>query len=484
MRDLITDASVLQVLRGYNKWWETGMVPDDFAKPVKRFAYYDAKQSFEHPTIRRHVILTGPRRVGKSTIMYQTIHDALERQVPAKNILYVSFDHPMLKISEIDRILKIFINNVAIDENIYLFLDEIQYAQDWNSWLKTIYDHQPSYRVMATGSASPALSDKMPESGVGRWVQIRIPTLSFYEYLELRGIEVATLPDKIKPTALSELSARDLNDLMGKLQPLERHFHRYLLIGGFPEIALSDDVSYAQRIIREDVVDKVLKRDMVALFNVRHIDELERIFLYLCMTTGNIIEAATISNHMDITRPTVLKYLNFLELANLIYMGYPMDMTGKKALKAKPKVYLADAAIRNAVLLQGEEVLHDPEQMGMIVESAVYKHIHTFYYNFNPKVGYFRDSASQKEIDIVVMMPTSKILLEIKYRENPKIKESEAIVEWSRKENGSSASLLITKNAEDYGMLEHAPIMRIPAFAFLYLLGHAEKSRFREASLR
>ncbi|WP_202914522.1 hypothetical protein [Paenibacillus antri] len=129
-------------------------------------------------------------------------------------------------------------------------------------------------------------------------------------------------------------------------------------------------------------------------------------------------------------------------------------------------------------------MLHDPEQMGMIVESAVYKHVHTVYYNFNPKVGYFRDSASQKEICIVVMMPTAKILLEIKYREHPKIKESEAIVEWSRKGNGARASLLITKNAEGYGMLDHAPIMRIPAFAFLYLLGHAEKSRFREASLR
>lgn len=480
MKDLITDASILQVLRGYNKWWDTEKVPDDFVKPVKRFAYYEAKQSFEHTTIRRHVILTGPRRVGKSTIMYQTIHDLLESGIPSRNILYVSFDHPLLKVSEIDRILKVFINNVALSDNLYLFLDEIQYAHEWNGWLKTIYDHNPAYRVMATGSASPILSDKMPESGVGRWVQIRIPTLSFYEYLELRDIEVPLFEEKIKPTALNELSQKELVSLMGKLQPLERHFHRYLLIGGFPEIAQSDDISYAQRIIREDVVDKVLKRDMVSLFNVRHIDELERIFLYLCMTTGNIMEATTISNHMDITRPTVLKYLHFLELANLIYTGYPVDMAGKKVLKAKPKVYLADAAIRNAVLLQGEEVLQDPDQMGMIVESAVYKHVNTFYYNFNPKLGYYRDSSSQKEIDIVVLMPNSKILIEIKYRENPKIRETEAIVEWAKKDRLTAASLLITKNAGDFGILDHAPIMRIPAFAFLYLLGHAEKTRFRK----
>jgi hypothetical protein len=477
MKQLITDERILQVLRGFNQWWALGRLPDGFSKPVKRFAYYEALRSFEHPTIRRHVILSGPRRVGKSTIMYQAIEHLLESGIPSRNILYVSFDHPILKISEVDHILKVYLNNIALEENIYLFLDEIQYAKDWDAWLKTIYDHNPTYRLMATGSASPALDEKVPESGVGRWVQIRIPTLSFYEYLQLKGIDVPTLDETIKPTALGELDNRDLNDLMSSLLPLERHFHRYLLIGGFPEIVQSDDVSYAQRIIREDVVDKVLKRDMVSLFNVRHVDELERIFLYLCMTTGNIVEVATIAKHMEITRPTVLKYLQFLELANLIYTSYPIDISGKKILTAKPKVYLADAAIRNAVLLQAEEVLQDAEQMGMIVESAVFKHINTFYYNMNPKIGYYRDSNTQKEIDIVVLLPNAKILTEIKYREQPKIKESEAIVEWSKRTDSPTRSLLITKNAADYGKLDHAPIIRIPAFAFLFLLGHAERLR-------
>lgn len=478
MKDLITDENVLQVLRGFNRWWESGHIPQEFAKPVKRFAYYEAKESFEHTEIRRHVILTGPRRVGKSTIMYQTINDLLDQGIHPKNIMYVSFDHPILKMSEIDKIIRVFINNMALDEKIYLFLDEIQYAHDWNGWLKTIYDNHPSYRVMATGSASPVLNDKMPESGVGRWVQIRIPTLSFYEYLELRQVDFPSLDKKLGPTSLSGMDAEELNAVMKELQPLEKHFHRYLLIGGFPEIAKTEDVAYAQRIIREDVVDKVLKRDMVSLFNVRNIDELERIFLYLCLTTGSIIEATTISSSMEIARQTVLKYMDFMELANLIYTGYPVNMTGKKVLKAKPKVYLADAAIRNAVLLQGEEVLQDPEQMGMIVESAVYKHVRTFYYHLNPKIGYFRDSSSQKEIDVVVMTPKFKILIEVKYREDSRMKDSEAIVEWSKKDE-PIAALLITKSHDDYGLLPNAPVMKLPAYAFLYLLGHAEKHRYR-----
>jgi len=479
MKDLITEESILQILRGFNKWWETGFISSDFAKQTKRFAYYEAKLSFEHAEIRRHVILTGPRRVGKSTIMYQTIHDLLKKGIPPKNLLYVSFDHPILKMSEMDVILKVFINNVALDDHMYLFLDEIQYATDWNGWLKTIYDTSPTYRVMATGSASPVLSEKMPESGVGRWTQIRIPTLSFYEYLEIREIQVPQVDTTIGPTSLLKMDSSSLDTLMKELQSLEKHFHRYLLIGGFPEIAQTDDISYAQRIIREDVVDKVLKRDMVSLFNVRNIDELEKIFLYLCMKTGNIVEPTTIASSMEITRQTVVKYLKLLELANLIYTGYPIEMSGKGHLKAKPKVYLADAAIRNAVLLKGEEVLSEPEEMGMMVEAAVFKHVHTFYYNLNPRVGYYRDTTTQKEIDIVIQMPVSSILIEVKYRKDTRIKNTEAIVEWSQKRD-STASLLITKESDDYGMMKHVPIMRIPAYAFLYLLGHAEKHRYKK----
>jgi len=170
--------------------------------------------------------------------------------------------------------------------------------------------------------------------------------------------------------------------------------------------------------------------------------------------------------------------MSLLEMANLIYIAYPIEMTGKKILKAKPKVYLSDSAIRNAVLGHGEDVVHDPDQRGMIVESAVFKHIKTFYYNMNPKLGYFRDSATQKEIDIVLSIPRGKIMIEVKYRHDAALKESEAIVEWSRKDQLNLA-ILVTKNSEDYGVMRNASVMKIPAFVFLYLLGHAEKHRYR-----
>lgn len=483
--NFLSDEKILKVLRGYNEWWIINKISPELTKPVKRLAYYEAKKMFEHPQIRREIILSGPRRVGKTTIMYQTIDDCLKNGVTPKNILYVSFDHPMLKLCDIGRIIEIFQNNLNPDEReLYFFFDEIQYAQDWDLWLKMLYDRNPSYRIMATGSASPILAERAKESGVGRWTTIRIPTLSFYEYIDLMEIPKPELSKSIFPTALGSLEPAKLAQLMIHLEPLQKHFHRYLLVGGFPEVALADDINLAQKMIREDVVDKVLKRDMVSLFPIRNVAELEQIFLYLCMISGNIVVQDTIAKEVGISRQTVANYMDYLEQANLIYISQPTEQTGKKVLKAKPKIYLADAAIRNAVLMIGEEVLTDSLEMGMIIETAIYKHIHSFNYLDTTQIGYYRDSKTEKEIDIIVTYRTlSKILIEVKYRENTGLSNREAIVEWAN-DPKTAAAIVVTKNSSDYGNTDHPtrnPITKIPAFAFLYLLGHAEYTRYLDS---
>ncbi|MCJ7839572.1 ATP-binding protein [Lederbergia sp. NSJ-179] len=476
----IPQEKILKVLLGFNPWWNIGRIPKNLIKPVKRLAFYEAKKIFYHPQIRREIILSGPRRVGKTTIMYQMMDEVMTSSSP-KQILYVSFDHPMLKLCHIGEILEVFENNISNgNKELYLFFDEIQYASDWDTWLKTLYDQNPQYKIVATGSASPIISTKMNESGVGRWTQIKVPTLSFYEYIELIGIPKPLIPKGIKPTSLKQLGQKQLTELMVSLHPLQKYFHHYLLIGGFPEVALTQDISFAQKVIREDVVDKVLKRDIVSLFNVRNVSEFEKIFLYLCMTSSNIVVQETIAKEVGVSRQTISNYLELLEQANLIYSSRPIDLKGKKVLKSKPKIYLADPAIRNAVLMLGEEVMTDPLEMGIIIETAVYKHIHTFFYSQHLDIGYYRDGKTQKEIDIIVSFPIGRILIEVKYKHNSTISEHEAIVEWAN-DPQTKGAIVVTKKDDDYGITKHeakTSIIRIPAFAFLYLLGQAEKEGY------
>lgn len=477
---IISKDSILKVLTAYNPWWKTGMVNSKMTRSYKRFAFYEAMKRLNEKDIRRSVVLTGTRRVGKTTIQYQMIEELLKSGVSPQKIVFISMDHPMLKLSQFQEVLDCYHENIYAEQDVYYFFDEIQYAQDWDRWLKIIYDTQPDTRVVATGSASPVLMKGSRESGAGRWSVIQVPTMSFYEYCELLDLDRPEIPEDMKITTLLHKTQIERTQIMLQLSKIQNHFMRYLQVGGFPELALADNDLMAQQIMREDVVDKVLKRDLPSLYSIRNATELERIFLYLCNVSSEIVSIEAITKELNgVSRTTVENYISYLESANLIYQSWPVDMAGKKILKARPKIYIADAAIRNAVLMD-DSIMTDSTEMGKVVETAVYKHIAAFYYQFATSVGYFRGGKKNKEIDIVVDYPNIKnILVEVKYREAAPIADDDAIIEFCEE---SSASIVVTKTANDFGVhntKSGKDLLRIPAFAFLYLLGHAEKHGYR-----
>ncbi len=477
---IISKDALLKVLTSYNPWWKTGNINPKLSKTYKRFAYYESMKLLQMENLRRTVILTGTRRVGKTTIQYQMIETLLKKGVQPQKIVFISMDHPMLKLSAMNEILECYHENIYPNQDVYYFFDEIQYAQDWDKWLKTIYDMQPDTKMVATGSASPVIIKGNQESGAGRWTVVHVPTMSFYEYCELIGVEKPQLPEDLKITPLLHKTQQERTSIMLQLSKVQNHFIRYLQVGGFPELALADNDIMAQQIMREDVVDKVLKRDLPSIYNIRNATELERIFIYLCNVSSEIVSIEAITKELSgVSRPTVENYIRYLESANLIYQSWPVDMSDKKVLKARPKIYIADAAIRNAVLMD-DTVLTDPVEMGKIVETAVYKHVAAFYYQMATSVGYYRGGKKDKEIDIVVACHNNKkILIEVKYRNEAPIPESSAIYTMSEK---AAAAIVVTKNPDDFGIhntKNGKDLIRIPAYAFLYLLGHAEKHGYR-----
>ena len=134
----------------------------------------------------------------------------------------------MLKLSGLNEILECYHENVYAHQNAYYFFDEIQYASDWDKWLKTIYDLQPETNVVATGSASPALMRGSAESGAGRRSVIQVPTLSFYEYCALIGVEMPSLEASIRPTSFGRLDRHQQTAVMLKLSAVQNHFNRYM----------------------------------------------------------------------------------------------------------------------------------------------------------------------------------------------------------------------------------------------------------------
>lgn len=476
---IVSDEQIIKVLRQYNPWWRTPSAIKEQTKPQKRLAYYETLKILKHKTLRRFVVLSGVRRVGKTTIMYQIIENLIDEGINPKNILYVTFDNPILKLINVENILSIYESLYPLEETRYIFFDEIQYTDNWELWMKVIYDLRKDIRMAATGSASPILEKSSTDSGTGRWNILKIPTMSFYEYCRLLKLDMPDIPIGLQLSELVNMGKAELGDLMSRFSPLKNHFNRYLTIGGFPELVLSDDDMYAQRMLREDVVDKVIKRDVLSLFNIRSPLLMEKLFLYLCINSTEIFNATTAAKELENTSvATIDSYIEALEMSNLIYVANPMDVGSKGALKGRPKMFIADPAIRNAVLMI-DDVLSEETELGATVETAVYKHIVSFYQGSTAQLGYFRKAKdNQKEVDVVIELPHQKILCEVKYRSNSHISAADAIVELCRDKNSKvSSAFLITKQLDDFGISKHEtaiPILRIPAIAFLYLLGKSE----------
>ena len=103
---ITTRENILKVLRAFNPWWISGNVNKVFVKEYKRFAYYEAMKRIKDEKVRRNVVLTGTRRVGKTTIQYQMIESLLEKGVSPQKIIFISLDHPMLKLAGVNEVRK------------------------------------------------------------------------------------------------------------------------------------------------------------------------------------------------------------------------------------------------------------------------------------------------------------------------------------------------------------------------------------------
>ena len=174
----------------------------------------------------------------------------------------------------------------------------------------------------------------------------------------------------------------------------------------------------------------------------------------------------------------VANHLTLLEQANLVYRLPPEALGGKRVLKARNKYYLVDAALRNAVLLRGEEILTNPEEMGLIVETTILRHLYAYYYRDTPRLVYWRDAASGKEVDIIVRSPAYVLPFEVKYKEKASLEEDGGLATYCRSERPRQA-YLVTKRDADFDVVKlrmlDTQVLKIPAHILSYLLGQSER---------
>lgn len=468
----IPKEELISILAQFNPWWRREKIPD--LPDWQRGAFHELMLWVKDPPAQRAVMLSGPRQVGKTTLILQAIRDLISSGVHPANILYATFDHPVFKLAGLDAVLEAWRELEPKVEGIeYLFLDEAQFIKNVGTWVKHQVDFFKSKRIVFTGSAMPLIRADQ-ESGVGRWHNIRISTLSFYEYLQIKNIQPPSFPNIQTIGDLFQCMPNDYFRMSEAAIFLIGHFHEYLLRGGFPQTALVDSITQSQRLLREDIIEKVLKRDMTALFGVRRILELEQMFIYLCMHDGGQQDITTIAKELGIAKATVQSFIDLFESTYLIYRLPPYGY-GKEILRARNKLYLGDAAIAPAVLMKGKTVIEDARALGLCVETSVIGHLWSFCSSREARLGYWRNQ-KEKEVDFIVEVEGRLIPFEVKYQsQSLQSRDVPGLIDLMNQKPSITKAYVLTKSPQDIGPLKDgSKIMRIPTSLFCFWVGQAE----------
>jgi len=258
------------------------------------------------------IVIYGPRRVGKTTLLNQFI---------SRTKLKYRFDNgedilvqDVLSSQNFGRIFD------YVADNELIVIDEAQLVPNIGMGLKIIVDQVPNIKVIATGSASFDLANKLGEPLVGRkWTKTLFPVSVF------------------------ELKKRKSNfDLSNDL-------NKHLIYGTYPEVLMNKMVAKKRNIL-EEIARSYLLKDILAIERVKGAKKLFDLLKLIAFQVGNEVSLTELGSQLSLDRKTVERYLDLLEKSFILYnlRGYSRNL--RKEISRKSKYYFLDNGIRNAVI--------------------------------------------------------------------------------------------------------------------------------------
>jgi len=373
-----------------NPWWENGAAAIPEAASARR-VYFDSFKALALDFgVRRATVMLGPRRVGKTFLIKQLVAEAIAGGHEPRQILYVSIDTPIYSGMGLQDFLNLM--PPAAASPLIAIFDEIQYLRNWEIHLKDLVDHYPDVKFIATGSAAAALRLKSQESGAGRFSDFMLPPLTFYEFLNFLGED----EELIETTPIDDGDRNIYN--VKNLEALNNRFIDYLNFGGYPEAVLNRSIrENPEQFIRNDIIDKVLLKDLPSLYGIQEIQELNKLFSFLAYNAGNEASLENISQESGISKPTIKRYIEYLESAFLIIKLSNIDESASAMKRERNfKIYLNNPSMRAALFAPVQA--KDTERIGHLAECAIFSQWqHSPYFN---RLRYAR-WRNEGEVDIV-----------------------------------------------------------------------------------
>ncbi len=336
---------------------------------------------------KKIVVVTGVRRAGKTYLLFSTIKDLINNKHIDKNeIIYINFEDERLgsiSAHDLEDLIGAYYELYGSNNNkLWLFVDEIQNVDGWETWIRRIYD-SGKYNIFVTGSNSKFLSAEIATSLSGRNLTYVVYPFSFREFISAKGFTLD------KTTLYSEQ----------KLATIHKFFDEYLVYGGFPEVSTEEDKNKKMKILSE-YYNAIFFRDIIKRFRVRDTDLLDKSIKYAISCFSQPFSVTKINNFfktigMNASKKTVNNFIRYAQEVFLLYQLFPYSRSMKKRLQSHKKLYIVDNGIAT--------LFNFDVQKGRLLENLVYiELLRRKEANVTMNIGFWRD-LSGKEVDFVVI---------------------------------------------------------------------------------
>ncbi len=336
------------------------------------------------PTLKKYlhtpetVVITGMRRVGKTTLLRQ-LYDELAQE---ENKLFFDLENPLnrkyFEAVDYERVM-VALSALGLDpqKRAWIFLDEVQYMRELPSVVKYISDHYP-VKFFLTGSASFYLKHLFAESLAGRKRLFELYPLSFLEYLQFQEEAVILPKNRLREESVYL-----------RLQGLYGDYVRY---GAFPQVALAKTAK-ARGEILEDIFTSYFNKEVLELGDFRKNQVMRDLMLLLLERVGSKVDVQKLAKELKVSRLTIQEYLAFLEGTYMFAFVRPFSRSRDVEIRSTPKVYCIDSGLAGHI---------GAASKGAVFENAIFHQLRLHAKQLN----YFQKK-SGVEIDFIVDKKTA-----------------------------------------------------------------------------
>ena len=312
-------------------------------------------------------LITGPRRVGKSTYALLMLQ--------GRNFAYLNFDDNLLLSAWDEELVMRTLDEVYAGYE-YLLLDEVQNLKDWDVWVSKLY--RRGKNLVITGSNAKMLSSEMATVLTGRYLQVEMLPFSLSETMEWKGISTGG-DENARQTEMTVIA------------------DDYLRNGGYPETI---DMRSITRSYLSTLFDSIIWKDVAKRHNIRNITDLNNLALYLLSNFCNPLSANDIAREISMTSVTTTrKFMDYLHEPYLFYYLPRFNNKLKLMKKAASKVYVIDNGFVAA------KAFNLSENLGRLLENEVFVELLRMGYKVETTLFYYR-SRNDREVDFVTRQGT------------------------------------------------------------------------------